>query len=127
MKKTLYAFSMLAFFLTFSLAVSAQTVTVANTTNCNLQVQAEGSNAFCGLVCGMLTQTSPAVSTVTFPMVCTSAAPPASYVVAISDPLSGSGVKVGNGCGAPGFGNIIDCQGSFRTVFFAPPSTVFVF
>lgn len=127
MKKTFFAFSLLALFLTFSTAVSAQTITVTNTTNCNLQAQGVGLNNFCQQVCGMLPQPVPAMTTQTFPMFCTAAAPAPIHVIGVWDPASGSGVRVGNGCGAPGFGNIIDCQGITRTVFFAPPSTAFVF
>lgn len=128
MKKTFYALPLLAFFLILNTTVYAQSMTIVNTTNCSLQARGVGLSTTCNLVCNTGTQTvAPGGLPVTFPAFCIAAPPPPVNVIAIWDLASGSGVRVGNGCGAPGSGTFTDCQGIIRTVVFIPPTTAVVF
>lgn len=131
MKKYLFVFTMLLAFGLISTKVSAQltisTINVVNNTGCVITVEPKTVDLNCRNACSDGQVNVNPNSHVAVPFFCPFVdAMSGGYItiIGVFDPVSGSGVKVGNGCGTTTTGQITDCQGITRTVTFTPPATL---
>lgn len=115
MQKRFIVLPLLACFLFLSNLASAQIseLKLINNSPCPVTVQVTNNDANCNAYCSSALTTVAANTTVSIPLNCLTEEKGGSVQVDIMD--NQSGVRIGTGCGLPGFDTYLDCGSQART------------